>query len=530
MMKKSAKILSVILSLAMGMSVLSLTACGSPEDPPAHTHTFASTWEKNDKQHWHPATCEHTSEKGSAANHNTTGANGSCSVCGFAPVPAEHVHTFEEAWEIDDEYHWHMASCEHYELIDGKAKHDTEGTNGACSVCGYAEHAHTFDMTVWKTSDIAHWHAATCEGAENAQHKYRFAADSDYHNYDETYKCTVCEYQHTHKVAEYKYVNAEGHWDAWDCVHQEDSLKNRPNFQVHDNEGANGACSCGWLPVVETATETNKHTHGFEWQWSAYYHWKKINCGLRKLGLKSCDKGYNADTPKNYDIGEHTFGENNVCTVCKFKKYSWGYGADCITCDDCGGCIKTLCEHENDDGHKKCGDARGADANRVTLEAEEGEVWAREDNATGSIADYSKGKRQCVHASYSNVGWTITVSKATKVTLRIHCGRTNETFEEQGAVWINGEKVTTKTPCAQPSGEDAKCNPAWLTFGCVELKEGENRIEIRQVGEDGFHLDKIELITDADVEIDYTPIDNTWLYSIGQYIAIPEAITPDATA
>jgi len=35
-----------------------------------HLHTFDETkWESNDTQHWHPATCEHTTQKGNAANH-----------------------------------------------------------------------------------------------------------------------------------------------------------------------------------------------------------------------------------------------------------------------------------------------------------------------------------------------------------------------------------------------------------------------------------------------------------------------------
>ena len=37
----------------------------------SHTHTFDETkWENNDSQHWHPATCEHTTQKGSAAAHD----------------------------------------------------------------------------------------------------------------------------------------------------------------------------------------------------------------------------------------------------------------------------------------------------------------------------------------------------------------------------------------------------------------------------------------------------------------------------
>ncbi len=64
-------------------AALTLTACNSQpaeeskqQSQPAattsekHVHTFdESKWANNETQHWHPATCEHTTQKGSAANH-----------------------------------------------------------------------------------------------------------------------------------------------------------------------------------------------------------------------------------------------------------------------------------------------------------------------------------------------------------------------------------------------------------------------------------------------------------------------------
>ena len=67
-------------------AALTLTACGGGNQPgeeskpaeatsqkPAsskHEHTFDETkWESDETQHWHPATCEHTTQKGSAAKH-----------------------------------------------------------------------------------------------------------------------------------------------------------------------------------------------------------------------------------------------------------------------------------------------------------------------------------------------------------------------------------------------------------------------------------------------------------------------------
>ena len=70
-MKKLFKVLSIF-------AVMAMTACGSNGGGSAskaggnssHTHTFDETrWESNETQHWHPATCEHTTQKGSAASH-----------------------------------------------------------------------------------------------------------------------------------------------------------------------------------------------------------------------------------------------------------------------------------------------------------------------------------------------------------------------------------------------------------------------------------------------------------------------------
>lgn len=533
MMKKSAKILSVILSLAMGMSVFSLTACNTepekkPDDnpPPAHTHTFdMNKWESDEAEHWHPATCEHTTEKNGVAEHDTDGENDSCSVCGRA-----HTHKFSAEWTYDEKErpgkHWHAAECIHFDLIDGEADHTM--VDHVCTVCGYEEHVHTF-ASEWSTSSYAHWKAATCTG-DNKTDANLYAKDSGKHTYDDTLTCTVCGYKHTHSVdTDYWMVDETNHWHGYACEHAND-LTDKPDLAAHDTKGKNGACSvCGWLPIVETVQKDesgnviNGHTHSFQWQFSSVHHWKRIKCSwMKDNGCKSCDKGYYAPTPKNYDFGEHVFNEQGVCE-CGYSYYGWRYGTDdCIACDICGGCIKTVCAHENEEGHKVCGD-HGKDAKHVTLEAENAELWTI-DKSKPSIKDYIGGKRDgiAIDGGVSSK-FTITVNKATTVTLKLRCTKRTDTFADAATVLINGVEVKTKTPMAHPSGEDTKCNPAWITFGCIELKAGENTIEIAQKN-DGFNLDKIELITDADVTIDFTPIDNSWLTTLEQNVPIPRAI------
>ena len=53
----------------------------------------------------------------------------------LAACTEPHEHEYSRSWTYDDTYHWHIATCEHFEEIGDKAEHTY--TNGICSVCGY---------------------------------------------------------------------------------------------------------------------------------------------------------------------------------------------------------------------------------------------------------------------------------------------------------------------------------------------------------------------------------------------------------
>ena len=46
-----------------------------------------------------------------------------------------HTHTFATAWTWDETYHWHEATCEHKDEVNGKAEHNL--VDNQCTVCGY---------------------------------------------------------------------------------------------------------------------------------------------------------------------------------------------------------------------------------------------------------------------------------------------------------------------------------------------------------------------------------------------------------
>ena len=81
----------------------------------------------------------------------------SCTVCGYTATEAieklAHTHKFATAWTKDETNHWHAATCEHTTEVSGKAAHtfgdyvsnndattEADGTKTReCSVCGYKD-------------------------------------------------------------------------------------------------------------------------------------------------------------------------------------------------------------------------------------------------------------------------------------------------------------------------------------------------------------------------------------------------------
>ena len=166
-MKKTHSLISVFVSVALAFAV-----AGCQIDSDRHEHSFSKDWTSNATDHWHAATCEHTTEVSGKAEHTfgdyvsnndaTTEADGTktreCSVCGYKDTVTDegskiHVHTFAEEWTSDASGHWHAAACGHTDEKSGFAEHsfgdyvsnndattEADGTKTReCSVCGYKD-------------------------------------------------------------------------------------------------------------------------------------------------------------------------------------------------------------------------------------------------------------------------------------------------------------------------------------------------------------------------------------------------------
>ena len=124
--------LALILSVMMvAVLVFALASCGD-----THEHTFSDKWEIDENNHWHKATCEHTDAIASKGGHVDEDEDGACDMCGNGEV---HMHKYTDAWTSDETGHWHMATCDGCTDVKGDVyKHFNENGDGACDLCGYA--------------------------------------------------------------------------------------------------------------------------------------------------------------------------------------------------------------------------------------------------------------------------------------------------------------------------------------------------------------------------------------------------------
>ena len=179
---KQIKILGV---LAIALT-LGLTACGGGKSTPGgnsnastpsgtsaptskHEHTFDTTkWEHNDTNHWHPATCEHTSQKGDNAKHTfgdpydvvapTCTEAGSqkvkCTVC-----EAEVTQTIPAAGHTWGEW----------ETVTGATCTEAGSRKHKCTVCE-VEETETVDALGHDWGEWEVLEAATCDKAGKQKH------------------------------------------------------------------------------------------------------------------------------------------------------------------------------------------------------------------------------------------------------------------------------------------------------------------------------------------------------------------------
>ena len=126
---------------ALAAMVMALAVAGCQIDSDRHEHSFSSDWTSDATDHWHAATCEHTKEVSGKIAHTfgewkttveaTEETEGkkerSCSVCSYKEEQSlaklNHTHKFSSDWTSNATDHWHAATCEHAEEVKDKTEH-----------------------------------------------------------------------------------------------------------------------------------------------------------------------------------------------------------------------------------------------------------------------------------------------------------------------------------------------------------------------------------------------------------------------
>ena len=213
-----------------------------------HTHAYATTWSKDFTNHWHAATCECTIEGIDIAAHVDEDKNGVCDICQGATFDAAtHTHTYATEWSKDEKNHWYAAMCDHTGLVQSVTAHNDADKDGDCDVCGWYDEAHTHTYaTEWSKNDTKHWHAANCG------HTGLIADEADHVMVNG--ECTTCGYDgnHEHTYADEWDKDDTNHWLNANC-----GCTLKVAVTKHDGMDDAVCDTCGWYDTTHTCAPTD---------------------------------------------------------------------------------------------------------------------------------------------------------------------------------------------------------------------------------------------------------------------------------
>ena len=255
---KKIKYFGLLLSLAV---VLVFAFSCKVEVEPTHEHTFSETWESDEINHWHKATCEHTeevsdkaehiSDEGSVTKAATCTADGvktyTCTVC--KKTKTEAIAKTDHVWEsgivttaatclAEGIQTFTCTVCKETktEAIEKSGHAWDNGTvitaatcttdgvmSYTCTVCKETKKetisgGHSFS-SIWSKDETNHWHVATCEHTTEvsgkAEHTWGYKYDEvpakDLVDGSYKQKCRVCDYVKTVTV---KSEETDSYWKS----------------------------------------------------------------------------------------------------------------------------------------------------------------------------------------------------------------------------------------------------------------------------------------------------------------------------
>ena len=421
-----------LLICACLLFALALVGCNNTPEQ-THTHTYADVWSSDADGHWYAATCEHTEEKANYAAHTDEQNDGVCDVCAYG---SDHEHTYAPEWSMDEQSHWHAASCGH-DVKDALEAHVDADNDDLCDVCAHSGGCeHPVAADAWLSDAQGHWHGATCT------HSVKLEA-AEHEDIDNDGVCDVCawfdpDHTHTYKT-EYAYDD-HNHWYDADCGH---TLKD--SVQAHTDENNDGACdSCEW-------NDGCAHEYSALWSMDGTNHWHAVTC---KHSIAPADLA--AHTDENGD---------GACDVCEYLDHEHTYNQDVWTFDALGhwhaaNCGCTLREDEsahvdeNNDGEcDVCDWDDGCRHSPVEEWSHDAQFHWHNASCSHTIEPYDKAAHTdpdsdgiCNVCAYADAQHTHTFQSTLSVGVNTHyyastCGHSGVRKDEAAHVDDNGDDV-----------------------------------------------------------------------------------------
>ena len=120
-------------------------------EPPAHTHSWAKDWTTDGTHHWHNCTADgcdvtNVADKDGYGEHDYDDASDTdCNTCGYIRTvePPVHTHSWATEWNKNETHHWHECTAEGCNVTEisgknGYGAHDyTDDADTECNTCGY---------------------------------------------------------------------------------------------------------------------------------------------------------------------------------------------------------------------------------------------------------------------------------------------------------------------------------------------------------------------------------------------------------
>ncbi len=228
---------------------------------PAHTHAYKTEYAYDNSNHWYDADCGHALKDGIGA-HTDANNDGACDTCPWNDGCA---HPYSTLWSVDGTHHWHDVTCTHTIAPADKAEHVDEDNDGACDVCEYLDHEHTYDDTKWVYDNSGHWHAATC----GCSLKTNESVHVDENNNG---ACDICDWNDgcQHPLSTEWSFDGEYHWHSNSCTHTVEPT----DKALHTDPDLDGVCNaCGYTDTTHTHTYENTLTVGVN------THYYASSCG-----------------------------------------------------------------------------------------------------------------------------------------------------------------------------------------------------------------------------------------------------------